>query len=248
MRTETGRQIRKAFVAEDGWRILTADYSQIELRVLAHLARDPEMIRAFREGEDIHVRTAAQVFGVDPGLVSAELRRQAKAINFGIVYGMGAFRLGRELGVSNAAAQRFIDGYFQRFSGVRQYMDEVVEAAERHGSIGTLFGRTRPIPEIQSRNANVKRQGMRMAINTTVQGTAADLIKMAMVRLSQSLKSAGMRSRMLIQVHDELLLEVPQGELEEASQRVREAMESAHPLEVPLVAEVRSGANWLETR
>ncbi len=248
VKTERGRQIRRAFVARDGWRILTADYSQIELRVLAHLSGDPEMVRAFRVGEDIHARTAAQVFGAAPELVTPELRRQAKVINFGILYGMGAFRLAKELGVPTGAAQRFIDDYFGRFAGVKSYMDGVVEQAEAEGKVRTLFGRIRPVPEIQSRNAVQKRQGIRIAVNTTVQGTAADLIKIAMIRLSRSLKERGLESRLLIQVHDELLLETPEGELAEVSGLVKEAMESVHPLDVPLVAEVRSGPNWLETR
>jgi DNA polymerase-1 len=246
VRTERGRQIRRAFVAREGWKIVSADYSQIELRVLAHLSGDPEMIRAFRSGEDIHTRTAAQVFGVAPELVTSDLRRQAKAINFGILYGMGAFRLAKELGVSNGVAQRFIDDYLTRFSAVKRYVDTVVEQAERTGRVLTLFGRVRPVPEIQSRNANVRRQGIRVAVNTTVQGTAADLIKMAMIRLARGIRQRGLAGRLLIQVHDELLLEVPGKEVEEVSILVKEAMESVHPLDVPLLAEVRSGPNWLD--
>jgi DNA polymerase-1 len=246
VRTERGRQIRRAFVAREGWKIVSADYSQIELRVLAHLSGDPEMIRAFRSGEDIHTRTAAQVFGVAPELVTSDLRRQAKAINFGILYGMGAFRLAKELGVSNGVAQRFIDDYLTRFSAVKRYVDTVVEQAERTGRVLTLFGRVRPVPEIQSRNANVRRQGIRVAVNTTVQGTAADLIKMAMIRLARGIRQRGLAGRLLIQVHDELLLEVPGREVEEVSILVKEAMESVHPLDVPLLAEVRSGPNWLD--
>jgi DNA polymerase-1 len=248
VRGERGRQIRRAFAARDGWRILTADYSQIELRVLAHLSGDPEMIRAFRDGEDIHTRTASQVFGVAPAEVSEEFRRQAKAINFGIIYGMGAFRLARELNVPNGVAQRFIEDYFRRFSGVKKYIDGVVERAEREGRVFTLFGRTRPVPEIQSRNTNLKRQGIRVAVNTTVQGTAADLIKMAMVRLRRELGKRGLTSHILIQVHDELVLEVPEFEAREVSGLVKEAMEGVHPLDVPLLAEVRTGPNWLDTR
>jgi len=246
VRTEMGRQIRKAFIAEEGWRIMTADYSQIELRVLAHLARDPEMIRAFQSGEDIHVRTASQVFGISPELVTPDLRRQAKAVNFGIIYGMGAFRLGKELGVSNSLARRFMNQYMDRFEGVKRYVEEVVRRAEKEGGVVTLFGRIRQVPEIRSRNANLRRQGIRVAVNTTVQGTAADLIKMAMVRLGRNLKEAGLKSRLLIQVHDELLLEVPEEEVEAVSVMVRDAMEHCHSLEVPLVAEVRTGPNWLE--
>jgi len=248
VRTERGRQIRKAFVAREGWRILTADYSQIELRVLAHLSGDLEMVSAFGAGEDIHARTAVQVFGVPAEQVTPELRHQAKAINFGIIYGMGAFRLAKDLDVSHGAAQQFIDDYFQRFSGVKRYVEGVVRQAESEGRVFTLFGRMRPVPEIQSRNANMKRQGIRIAVNTTVQGTAADLIKMAMVRLHRTLEEKGLQSRMLVQVHDELLLEVPEMELPEVSGMVKGAMESVHPLDVPLLVEVRSGSNWLDTR
>lgn len=246
IRTERGRQIRRAFVAEEGWRILAADYSQIELRVLAHLAKDQEMIRAFRAGEDIHARTASQIFGISSDLVTAELRRQAKAINFGIIYGMGPFRLGKELGVSTMVARRFIEQYFERFSGVKRYVEEVVSRAEREGRVSTLFGRIRPVPEIRSRNMNVRNQGIRVAVNTTIQGTAADLIKIAMVRLDRSLRKDSLRTRLIIQVHDELLLEAPEDEVEEAARRVREAMERCHPIDVPLVAEVQQGPNWLE--
>jgi len=247
VRSETGRQIRRAFVAEEGWRILTADYSQIELRVLAHLSRDPEMVHAFHAGEDIHVRTASEVFGVPQTLVTPDLRRQAKAINFGIIYGMGAFRLSRELGVPTSAAQRFIDGYFERFAGVQRYVQEVVSRAERDGYVSTLMGRIRPVPEIRSRNATLRRQGIRVAVNTTIQGSAADLIKIAMVHLDRALKAENMKSRLLIQVHDELVLEAPEQEAERTGALVRAAMEGCYPLEVSLQTEVRSGPNWLDT-
>ena len=247
VRSERGRQIRRAFIAEEGWRILTADYSQIELRVLAHLSRDPEMVAAFHAGEDIHVRTASEVFGVPQALVTPDLRRHAKAINFGIIYGMGAFRLSRELGVPTSAAQRFIDGYFERFAGVRRYVQDVVSRAERDGYVSTLMGRIRPVPEIRSRNATLKRQGIRVAVNTTIQGSAADLIKLAMVHLARALKDENMKSRLLIQVHDELVLEVPEHEVERTRRLVRAAMETCYPLEVSLQTEVRSGPNWLDT-
>jgi DNA polymerase-1 len=248
IRTERSRQIRKAFIAQEGWRILTADYSQIELRVLAHLAQDGEMIRAFRNGEDIHQRTAAQVFGVAPDLVTQAMRHQAKAINFGILYGMGAFRLSRELGVPLASAKQYIEEYLQRFPGVRRYRDQVIESAERTGQVSTLFGRIRMVPEIRSRNMNQRNLGIRVAVNTTVQGSAADLIKAAMVLLDRRLREEALRSRLLIQVHDELVLESPEDEVERASKVVRESMEGCYPLDVPLVAEVRSGASWLETK
>ena len=248
IRTEKGRQIRKAFIAQDGWRILTADYSQIELRVLAHLSQDEEMIRSFRNSEDIHQRTAAQIFGVAPDLVTQSMRHQAKAINFGILYGMGAFRLSRELGVQLSSAKQYIEEYFQRFPGVRRYRDQVIESAERTGQVSTLLGRIRMVPEIRSRNVNQRNLGIRVAVNTTVQGSAADLIKAAMVQLDACLKRESLRSRLLIQVHDELVLESPEAEVERASVLVRESMEGCFPLAVPLVAEVRSGASWLETK
>ena len=232
---------------EPGWRILAADYSQIELRVLAHLSGDEEMIRAFRAGEDIHTRTAAQIFSVAPDLVSGEMRRQAKAINFGILYGMGPMRLAREIGVSVPAARRTIEEYFLRFAGVARYVEGVVAAAVRDGRISTLLGRFRPVPEIRSRNAVLRRQGERIAVNTAIQGTAADLIKLAMVRLARHLETAGLRSRLILQVHDELLLETPEEELAVAGSAVRDSMESSYPLSVPLVAEVRAGPNWLES-
>ena len=247
-RTDRGKRIRKAFIAQEGWLILTADYSQIELRVLAHLAKDEEMIDAFRSGEDIHRRTAAEVLGVAPGLVTPQMRHQAKAINFGILYGMGPFRLSRELGVSQAAAKRYIEEYFQRFRGVKRYIEQVVQSAEQTGAVSTLFGRIRPVPEIKSRNVNQRNQGVRVAVNTTVQGTAADLIKMAMLQLDRRLKKHALRSRLLIQVHDELVLEVPETELAETGGLVRESMEGCCSLEVPLVAEVHSGSNWLDTK
>jgi DNA polymerase I len=248
IRTEKGRQIRKAFVAQEGWQILTADYSQIELRVLAHLSRDEEMIRSFRNGEDIHQRTAAQIFGVAPALVTPTMRHQAKAINFGILYGMGPFRLSRELGVSRSSAKEYIEEYFQKFSAVRRYRDHVIESAEREGKVSTLFGRIRKVPEIRSRNTNQRNQGIRVAVNTTIQGSAADLIKAAMVQLDKRLKQEALLSRLLIQVHDELVLESPEAEVGRVSQLVRESMEGCYPLEVPLVAEVRSGGSWLETK
>jgi DNA polymerase-1 len=248
IRTEKGRQIRRAFIAQDGWRILTADYSQIELRILAHLAREEEMIRSFRNGEDIHQRTAAQIFDVAADLVTPAMRHQAKTINFGILYGMGPFRLSRELGVPLASAKLYIEEYFKRFPRVRLYRDQVIESAERQGQVSTLLGRIRMVPEIRSRNMNQRNQGIRVAFNTTVQGSAADLIKMAMVQLDASLKRESLGTRLLIQVHDELVLESPAAEVDRASILVRESMEGCYPLDVPLVAQVRTGASWLETK
>ncbi len=248
IRTEKGREIRRAFIAEPGWSLLTADYSQIELRVLAHLSQDPEMIRAFRGLEDIHRRTAAEVFGVAPDLVTAELRNQAKAINFGILYGMGSFRLSRQLGVPLTAAKKIIEEYFRRFEGVRRYRDAVIETAEAKGKVSTMFGRIRSVPEIRSRNLNQRNLGIRIAVNTTVQGSAADLIKVAMIALHRKLKEQSLRSRLLIQVHDELVLEAPAEEVEHSGALMRECMENSTRLDVPLLAEVRSGPTWLDTK
>ena len=248
IRTEKGREIRRAFVAEPGWSLLTADYSQIELRILAHLSQDPEMLRAFRAQEDIHQRTAEEVFGVAPELVTSQMRNQAKAINFGILYGMGSLRLSRELGVPLATAKKFIEEYFRRFEGVRRYREGVIESAERSGHVATMFGRIRSVPEIRSRNMNQRNLGIRVAVNTTVQGSAADVIKIAMIALHDRLRRQSMRSRLLIQVHDELVVEAPADEIERAGELVRDCMETSTRLDVPLVAEVRSGTTWLDTK
>ena len=246
IRTEQGRQIRRAFVPAEGYRLLSADYSQIELRVLAHLSADPAMVDAFRKGEDIHRRTAAELFGVMPGLVTGDMRRRAKVVNFGIVYGMGPQRLAREQGVSLKEADAFIKEYFKRFPGVREYIDRTIAAAESEGAVRTLLGRVRYFPEIRAADRNAKQQAIRAAVNTTIQGTAADLIKKAMVDLGRRLAEAGLGGRMILQVHDELVLEVPPGEEAETADLVRLVMERAHPLSVPLVVDTRTGPNWLD--
>ncbi len=246
IRTEVGRQIRRAFIAADGCLLLSADYSQIELRVLAHLCGDPALIEAFHAGEDVHRRTAAEVFGVLPDLVSDEMRRRAKAVNFGILYGMGPQRLARDQGMTLKEAQEFIERYFGRFPRVKQYIDRTVEAAEREGRVRTLFHRLRNLPELQGSDRNARQQAIRAAVNTTIQGTAADLIKMAMVVLARRLRERGSPARMTLQVHDELVLEVPRQELGPIAALVREVMETVHPLSVPLVVDLYAGANWLE--
>ena len=246
IRTEVGRQIRRAFTAAEGCQLLSADYSQIELRVLAHLCGDPALIEAFRAGEDVHRRTAAEVFGVLPDLVTDEMRRRAKAVNFGILYGMGPQRLARDQGISLKEAQEFIERYFGRFPRVKEYIDRTVEAAEREGRVRTLFHRLRNLPELQGSDRNARQQAIRAAVNTTIQGTAADLIKMAMVVLAGRLLEAGSAARMTLQVHDELVLEVPRAELGDVAALVREVMEQVHPLAVPLVADLHAGENWLE--
>jgi DNA polymerase-1 len=248
IRTDLGRLIRRAFIPADGALILSADYSQIELRVLAHLCGDPQLLRAFTSGEDIHRRTAAEVFGVLPDLVSESMRRRAKAINFGILYGMGPQRLARDQGVSLKEAADFIERYFGRFPGVKAYIDATIASAESEGRVRTLFGRVRYFPELRGSDRNARQQAVRAAVNTTIQGTAADLIKMAMVVLDRRLREAGSAARMTLQVHDELVLEVPEHELMPIVALVRQVMEGAHALAVPLVVDMRVGPNWLETR
>jgi DNA polymerase-1 len=244
VRTEEGREIRAAFVAPPGFRFLSADYSQIELRVLAHLSGDEALGQAFRDGADVHTRTAAELYGVPESAVTRDQRRSAKAINFGIVYGMGATRLARDIAVSRTAAQEVIGRYFRRYAGVKRYLDETVEQARATGQVRTLLGRRRLLPELASSEAQVRAFGERTAINTPVQGSAADLIKLAMLRVESALDAAGLRSVMVLQVHDELLFEVPEDELEPVAALVREAMEGVHPLRVPLRIDIHTGPDW----
>ncbi len=248
IRTAAGREIRRAFVAPPGKALVVADYSQIELRILAHLSGDAALIKAFEDGQDIHRITAAKVFGVAPELVSNEMRIAAKRINFGLLYGMGAFSLAKDLGVSNAEAKAFIDAYFGQFPGVRGCLDQVVAAARENREVTTLFGRVRPIPEIASSNGAVRANAERMALNAPFQGTAADIIKIAMIRLDAALPRAGLATRLVLQVHDELVLEAPTQEVEEARRLVREVMEGAAQLKVRLAVDVGSGQNWLEAK
>jgi DNA polymerase-1 len=244
IRTELGREIRAAFIAEPGFSLLSADYSQIELRLLAHFSEDPLLTEAFRRGDDIHALTASQVFGVPPMLIDAEHRRRAKAVNFGIVYGLSPFGLSQQLGIEQREAKKFIDAYFEKYAGVRRYIDRVLEETRREQSVKTLFGRSRPIPDINSKNANMRGFAERTAVNTPLQGTAADLIKIAMIQIDAELRSRKLKSRMLLQVHDELLFEVSTDELELMRQLVREKMESVHKLSVPLLVELGVGPNW----
>jgi DNA polymerase-1 len=244
IRTELGREIRAAFIAEPGHLLLSADYSQIELRLLAHFSEDPLLVEAFRRGDDIHSLTAAQVFGVPPMLLDAEHRRRAKAVNFGIVYGLSPFGLSQQLGIEQREAKKFIDAYFEKYSGVRKFIDRTLEETRREQKVKTLFGRARPIPDINSKNANMRGFAERTAVNTPLQGTAADLIKVAMIRLDEELRARKLKSRMLLQVHDELLFEVPQSEVEIMRELVREKMEDVYPLKVPLLVEVGVGLNW----
>ena len=244
IRTELGREIRAAFVAEPGFVLLAADYSQIELRLLAHFSGDKLLVEAYRTGEDIHTLTASQVFGVPPLMVDAEHRRRAKAVNFGIVYGLSAFGLSQQIGIDTKEAKRFIDAYFEKYSGVRSFIDRTLEQARRDQKVSTLFGRVRPIPDIHSKNFNLRGFAERTAVNTPLQGTAADLIKLAMIRIDADLRERKLRSRMLLQVHDELVFEVAEDEVDTMKRLVTERMEQVHELKVPLKVEVGVGPNW----
>ncbi|MBF0241933.1 MAG: DNA polymerase I [Desulfamplus sp.] len=258
IRTDEGRQIREAFIPENGFKLVSADYSQIELRILAHFADDKILIEAFENDEDIHTRTAAEVFQAMPEMVDSELRRQAKAINFGIVYGMGAFKLSNELSISRKMAQTYIDNYFARYSGVKRYMDLTIQKAKEMGAVTTLLGRKRELPDIYSSNANVRGMAERMAINTPIQGSAADIIKLAMIKMDRALnetcRSDGkkMKSKMILSVHDEILFEVPDDELEELKALAKSVMEgirvveSLFELKVPLKVNIDAGMNWAE--
>ena len=246
VRSEEGREIRRAFVAKEGFLLLDADYSQIELRVLAHLSGDPAMQDAFQRGQDIHTRTAAEIHGLALEAVTPQMRREAKAVNFGIVYGISGFGLARNVGISRKDADAFIAKYFERYPGVRAYMDAMVKMGHEDGYVETLFHRRRELPELSSGNRNVRAFGERAAMNTPVQGTAADIIKLAMVRVAEGLDQGGYQARLILQVHDELVVECPLGEVEAVSRLLQETMESVVSLSVPLVAEVSSGKSWYE--
>jgi DNA polymerase-1 len=227
---------------------LVADYSQIELRIMAHLSEDPAFIEAFRQGGDIHRQTAALIFNVPLAQVTGEMRGRAKTINFATIYGQGPFALSRQLGISPDDAKGFIARYFERFSGVRAFLDRQIELARQQGYVETLFKRRRYIPEIKDRNFNQRAYGERNAQNSPLQGSAADLIKLAMVRIHRAIRERGLASRMLLQVHDELVFEAPPDEIEPLSQLVRAQMENVTPLRVPLVVDIGTGPNWLEAK
>ncbi len=248
VRTEEGREIREAFLPREGWVLLDADYSQIELRLMAHFSGDPALIDAFRKGEDIHARTASEIFDVPPEWVTPELRSRAKAVNFGLIYGISGFGLSRNTGVSRKEAAEFIEKYFRTYPGVKRFMDRTAAEGADRGYAETLMGRRRYLPELKSPKAPIREFGKRAAMNTPVQGTAADIIKLAMVRIDRALREAGLQSRLILQVHDELLLECPPEEADQAAELLREAMEGAIELSVPLVAEVHRGENWAEAK
>ena len=248
IRTEQGRAIRAAFIPRRGWKLLSADYSQIELRLLAHMSGDPVLMEAFRNGEDIHTRTAAEVFGVHPSLVTPEMRRGAKAVNFGIVYGQTSFGLAGQLGISRKEAETYIRNYFERYAGVKKFIDATIAEVRQTGCVRTLYGRIRPIPEINSRNPSARSFAERTAVNTPLQGTAADLIKLAMIRMHEALRSGGFRAAMLLQVHDELLFETPPEEAGPLAGLVKEIMEGVRSLSVPLAVETGVGDNWRDVK
>jgi len=244
IRTELGRKIRSAFIAEPGNVLLSADYSQIELRLLAHFSEDPLLVEAYRREEDIHQLTASEVFGVPPMLITAEHRSRAKAVNFGIVYGISPFGLAAQLGIEQKEARKYIDTYFDRYKGVRVFIERVLEDTRREQRVRTLFGRIRPIPDINSKNANMRGFAERTAVNTPLQGTAADVIKLAMIKIDADITRRKLRSRMTLQVHDELVFEVPEKEVEIMRELVCEHMQNVYPFKVPLMVDIGVGQNW----
>ena len=246
IRGEEGREIRKGFVAEDGHYLMSADYSQVELRIFAHYSKDEAFIKAFKRNEDIHTRTASEILAAENGAVTSEMRRIAKAINFGIIYGMGPQKLSEELGIELKTAKSYISAYYDRYQGVVRFKEEMIDHAQKRGYVTTLFNRRRYLPDIKHNNTRIRSEAERMAINTPIQGTAADLIKMAMIKIHRRLSQNGFRTKMLLQVHDELVFEVPEGELDTVISMVREEMEGVYPLRVPLKVDINKGRNWDE--
>jgi len=246
VRTAEGRRIREAFIAAPGHRLVSADYSQIELRIMAHLSADPALLKAFGEGADIHRATAAEIFGVPVAEVTTDQRRYIKAVNFGLIYGMGAFGLAQQLGIERGAAQQFIDKYFARYPGVAAYMQRTRELAREQGYVETVFGRRLWLPDIKAAGGPRRAGAERAAINAPMQGTAADLIKLAMIAVQQWLDRERLATRLILQVHDELVLEAPDGEVDRVRRELPELMSGVAQLAVPLVADVGCGANWEE--
>jgi DNA polymerase-1 len=244
IRGDWGTRIREAFVADEGCVLVSADYSQIELRILAHISGDRALTEAFKDGVDVHTKTAAEIFGVSQKKVTAEMRRVAKTVNFGVVYGITSFGLSQTLGVSRAEAQEYIDLYFKRHSGVKK--DRIIVEANDKGFVRTLYGRKRPMPELKNNNAQTRQLGERLAMNTPIQGTAADVIKLAMINIAKRIKEEKLKGRMILQVHDELVFECPKDEEKAFLKLVKEEMEGAASLDVPLSVDIGSGANWAE--
>jgi DNA polymerase-1 len=246
VRTELSRRIRAAFVAPPGRRLVSADYSQIELRILAHYSGDPALLESFRTGEDVHTRTAAETYGVPPAEVTPEMRRVAKMLNFGIAYGLSAFGLSQRLDLPPREGQAIIDRYFARYAGVKRWLGEIVAQARRDGEVRTVFGRVRPMPEISARNPALRQGAERTAINTPIQGTAADLVKVAMLRVHAALARQRLDARMLLQVHDELVVEAAERAVEPVAALLKREMEAVEGLTVPLLVEVGHGRSWAE--
>jgi DNA polymerase-1 len=246
IRTDEGREIRRAFIPQKGWHLVSADYSQVELRILAHYSDDQILIQSFLDDEDIHTRTACEVFQVSPEMISAELRRQAKAINFGIIYGMSAFGLSKQLEISQKMAKTYIENYFSRYQGVKQYLDQTIADARKTMQASTLLGRIRLLPDINSKNNIIRQAVERIAVNTPIQGSAADLIKLAMIKVDRSLREKNLQSAMLLTVHDELVFEVPPDEIDAVTHLLKEIMEGVWKLKVPLKVNMAYGPNWAE--
>jgi DNA polymerase-1 len=248
IRSEMGRRIRRAFVAEKGHKIISADYSQLELRLLAHITQDPVMLEAFQKGEDIHNRTARLVFGAHTDEELREARRFAKIVNFAIAYAIEPWGLSQRVGISRQEAKKVIEDYYNTYKGVRRYMEEVPLRAREHGYVRSIYGRIRPLAGISDRNANIRKAAEREAINMPIQGTASDIVKIAMLHVDEEFKRAGFEARMLMQVHDELLVEVPDAEVKKVTEVLKHEMESAVSLDVPLVADVGVGDNWMDAK
>jgi DNA polymerase-1 len=248
VRSDEGRQFRRAFVAGPGCELLVADYNQIELRCIAHLAADPGLVEAFTSGLDIHNATAARVFGVEPADVTLEMRSKAKMVSYGLAYGMEAYGLGQRLGIPTGEAAVILDAYFEAFPNVKDYMDRTVVEARMRGYTETLFGRRRPIPELSNSNFRIRQAGERQAMNAGIQGLAADIFKVALVRIDEALQQAGVRSRLILQVHDEVLVEVPEAERGQVGPMVIDIMRRAATLDVPLEVNVAWGHTWADAK
>ncbi|HZH93654.1 MAG TPA: DNA polymerase, partial [Tissierellaceae bacterium] len=247
--SEEGRLIRKAFIAQTpDYVFLDGDYSQIELRLLAHISSDPKMLDAFINNEDIHTKTAAEVFGYPKDEVTSELRYKAKAINFSIIYGISDFSLSKDIGISRKEARKYIDNYFENYTGVRSYMDDAVAKGKENGYVETLLNRRRYVPELASRNYNIRSFGERVAMNMPIQGSAADIIKMAMVNVFKVLKDKKLKSRLILTIHDELIIEAHRDEVQDVKQMMKETMENAIKLQVPLRVDILEGDSWYDTK